>query len=68
MFGLGVVGVAAVYAAVGRMAGGHFVVWGWSRRFPCRIRINALGILSVASCSHTMSAVIRWTTLPKRGG
>ena len=24
MFGLGVVGVAAAYAAVGRMAGGHF--------------------------------------------
>lgn len=28
MFGLGVVGVAAVYAAVGRMAGGHFVLCG----------------------------------------
>lgn len=28
MLGLGVVGVAAVYAAVGRMAGGHFVLCG----------------------------------------
>lgn len=69
MFGLGVVGVAAAYAAVGRMAGGHFVLCGAGLAVsPCRIRINALGILSVASCSHTMSAVIRWTTLPKRGG
>lgn len=28
MFGLGVVGVVAVHAAVGRMAGGHFVLCG----------------------------------------
>lgn len=28
MFGLGVVGVVAIHAAVGRMAGGHFVLCG----------------------------------------
>ena len=28
MFGLGVVGVGAIHAAVGRMAGGHFVLRG----------------------------------------
>ena len=28
MFGLGVVGVVAIHAAIGRMAGGHFVLRG----------------------------------------